>query len=397
MDAGQPGGYAVSNGASVTLRPPRAFLIYQGDAPTAIGGSFCRYDAITQTVTPAVAIPGFVLDAVMVPALNWLAVLTTNSMLRCYDADTGASVLNQSLLSPFGAPPPSKLAMEGTTLYTMHQAGVAPFGPGVHGGLRSFSLPSGAPGFACVLSSGDPKNMMILPGQGIAYLRSANDLIPVDLVTGTQLPTIATGVSPGTAAPLNTMTEWVRVGNVLYCLIPGAAPNNPYGLPVVQPVIVAIDTLSHTVMSPSPVQLDFFSPSRLRYGPGTNGNAIFVWSANPPSLRQLDPVSLSTTGSTGVAGTLIDLALSPGGSEWLIVAGYPFSIQSMNPQTLAVTTVTSYPAYNSFLSPIPNATIRRAFTVDEFEQLHPFGTDSATAPVATVSVPLPSVSRVVVD
>jgi hypothetical protein len=401
VDPSQPGGYAVSNGSMVTLRPPRAFITYWGGGGD---GTYCVYDGLTDTLKGPFTVPGMTLKAVMIPSLSWVAFLTSEGwssyhVLRCYDANTGASTLTQTI--PAGGAGVAKLAVEGTTLYVLERGWF--LGASMPGRLHSFSLPSCTLGFACALPPAcDPDDLMILPGQGIAYVQLGTTVVPVNLVTGTLLPTVDFGIAAQgpVNAPFNGISEWVRVGTVVYCLFQGIVPGFfSTGLTLSSPYLGSIDTLTHTALpsSPFPINPPYGVASLLRYGPGTNGNALFVWAGNPLMLRQLDPATFAVTGSTSVPGNgIVDMALSSGGTEWLVVASNPPSLHVMNPQTLAVTMVTPTPVYT--LAVLPNATAHRAFMIGgDSTRILPIQTDPVIAPASGIPLPFPWVSQILID
>jgi hypothetical protein len=285
---------------------------------------------------------------------------------------------------------PARIAVEGTTLYALYP-GVTGAG-GYPGQVRSWSLPSGTPGFACTLASANPTEIMVLPGQGVAYLRAGTSVVPVNLVTGTEMPTMVLG---GAAGPI---TQWVFGGTILYCLMPGQG-GPPFQPSAVPPAIGAIDTISHAVVYPA-VAVPGTSGGYgnvLRYGPGPSGNALFLSTTFLPSqLLRIDPITGITTG-VPVPGPVANFVLSPGGTEWLIlVGGSAPSLHAMNPQTLASTPLTTLPAFSSnSIIPIPNATMRRALVLSGFNNVMPMNTDPATAPVSSLTVPLAAYGFVV--
>jgi hypothetical protein len=395
--ASAPGGLALSNGATAKLRPPRVFFFNPG-YPSPFGtvpGSFCAYDALSDVVfTPAIPLAAAVTDAIMIPALNWLAILLSNGTLVCYDANTVTPTLTLPLLlSPSY---PSKLGVEGTTLYVLHYGtSPNPFTSGTPGAVRAYSLPSGTPGFTCQLSSGNPDEMLVLPGTGAAYLRAGSNVIPISLVSGTELPAIPL------SSPSGAISEWVLGGTVLYCLMPGVSAN-PFGGAAIPPALASIDTINHVALQPAPIQLGVPSgpATMLRYGPGTGGfSSLFVYCLNTATpMLEVNPATLTINIALGTSTLVSDMQLSSGGTEWiLLVGGGTPSLQTMTPPTLALSQVTPLLPGVSNLTVVPNWTTRRGLLVYNGNVVLPFSTDFSTPPFYTVTLPVSSVSSVVID
>jgi hypothetical protein len=254
---------------------------------------------------------------------------------------------------------------------------------GFPGALRSYALPSGAPGFACTLASAVPTDLLVLQGQGVAYLNAGTSVVPVNLVTGTEMPALVLGGSS------LAISQWVRGGNVLYCLMPGY-PANVLGIPPVPPAIGAIDTVNHVVLAPAT-----FIPGTttgvayfLRYGPGSTGNALFtLMSGSPTTLLQIDPATGITT-QVPVTG-VNEMVLSAGGTHWLLLTGPPSpALLTMTPPALAISSLTPVAVPTTTLTPVPNTTAPRALMIASSNLLVPFGTDPAIAPVSWVTLPI---------
>jgi hypothetical protein len=387
-DAGQPGGFAVSNGLHLTLRPPRVFFFNPGYTSPfgTVSGSFCAYDALSDVAyTPAIPLPGAVLDAIMVPSLNWLAILLHTGTLLCYDANTMQPALSLPLTLTPGYP---------TKLYALHYGTApSPFGGGSPGALRAYSLPTGTPGFTCLLSSGNPSAIMILAGTGAAYLRVGSNVVPISLVSGTELPAIALGGSAG------AISDWVVGGTVLYCLMPGL-PANPFGGTPIPPEVASVDMLNHVAIHTATALAVPSGPATMiRYGPGTFGNSVFVYCMNTTSpMLEVNPASLAIQSSIATSTLVTDMVLSPGGLEWLLlVGGGSPSLQTMVPPGLLLSQVTPLLPPTTTLLSIPNWTIRRGLMVYNNNVVLPFSTDYASAPFYTVILPLTSVGFSVVD
>jgi hypothetical protein len=392
-----PGGFAVSNGASLKLRPPRVFFIHPGYASPfgSTPGAFCGYDALGDVVfTPAIQLAGLVQDAIMIPALNWIAFLLGNGTVACYDAHTGAPTLT----IPVATTPSyaAEIAVEGTTLYALHRGMVpSPFSGGTPGALTSYSLPTGTPGFTCNLSSGNPNGLLVLPGTGAAYLRLGSNIVPVSLVSGIELPWIVLGGAAG------EISEWVLGGTVLYCLLPGQSAGI-FGSPAVPPEIASINTFTHTVIhTATALNVPSGPATMIRYGPGTLGNpSLFVYVLNNPvPMLEVNPNTLAISQGIPMSTFMTEMVLSPGGTEWLLLegAGASHSLHTMVPPTLALTQITPLLPPTTLLTSVPNWTTRRALMLYNNNVVLPFSTDFTQAPFYTVTLPLASAGRVVVD
>jgi hypothetical protein len=400
-DPAVPGGFALSNGRAINLRPPRVFFIAPG-YPSPFGtvnGSWCSYDAFGNTVTSgANPLPHSVQDAIMIPSLGWLAILLSNGTLMCFDAATNAPTLTLPILTTPGYP--IRIAVEGTTLYVLyHGTEPSPFSGGSPGALRSYSLPTGAPGFTLNLASGEnPDEILIRQGTGLGFLRAGTSVVPVNLVSGTAFPTIALG---GASGPI---TEWTLPGNILYTLMPGSG-TNPFGGGGAPPLVDAIDTSSLVALYPAPVVVPIApnTATMMRYGPGPGINMLWIYvpGQNPP-LIGLNPATLIPVTGASIGHGITEMELSAGGLQWLLLcnsgAGPCTSLQVLDPATLGVATVTPLVPPIELLVPIPSFTIRQAFTVFNDHMVLPFPTDLAGPPTTTVSLPVSSPAmRVVVD
>lgn len=384
VDPGQPTGSALSNSASALLRPPRIFFVDPGWLPSNLPSGWCAYDAMNDSVfLGPITMFGQVIDVAHIKAIDWLAFLlldsASNTTLACYDARTGAPTLS----IPFGATsPPSALAVEGSTLHLVYPGSAFAGLPSVPGGTRALSLPSGTAGPFVQLASGNPDAMLVLPGAGIAYLRTGTTICRVDLVNGVELSPLALG---GTTS----VTEWLLVGTTLYCLesgIPGIG---------ISAALDAIDTTTHTILFPAPVPLFTGlsgAGSLLRYGPGPSGNCLHVY--NGYVISQIDPVTLVPFNSVATSNWLTEMTLSSGGTEWLLlhnpspIFGAPF-LQRLQPPSLTVSTITPLLYHMQLLVAPPSATMRRAFTVFGTHEVLPFDTDPAMIPASSVTLPFP--------
>jgi hypothetical protein len=398
FDASQPGGYGLSNNVTVKLRPPRLYFISPGYASPfgTVPGSWCGYDALSDFVyTTGIPLPSSVIDAVAVPQLGWIAFLLGDASIRCYSTSTAALTLTIPPLSPY----PSKLCLDGTTLYVVfYGTAPSPFGGGTPGGVRAFSLPSGTPGINTTLPSGyNPDAMMILPGAGLAYLRTGVSITPIVLGSGAALTPIYLGGSSG------AISDWTLQGNTLYVMMPGFGAN-PFGGSGTPVLLDAINTTTHTPLFGSPVGYGYTgAASFMRFGPGTIGGAVFFLDTGYAlPLIQVNPSSLAYMGSLGVSQGITEMTLSPGGTEWLLLCnagacGNP-QLLRMVPPSMSQALVTPLAVPMELLISLPSATLRKGYTIYNNNLVLPFATDPATTPTFQVGLPISSASmRCVVD
>jgi hypothetical protein len=387
-DVSQPNGLALSNGQHPTFRPPR-IIFYSPGYTSPFGstpGSFCVYDAMTDVVTTgAIPLPGSVLHAIRVPALGAVAFLLSDASVVIADAGTGATLQTLNLATTPGYP--AKLAVEGTTLYALH-AGTppSPFGGGSPGGLRGYSLPSGAPTVSALLSQGNPNDFMIIPGSGYGYLRMDSSVGVVDLVAGGTITTINVGATCG------PMVDWIYHSGLVYCLMGGTT--NPFGggLPA---GFTAIDTSSQAPVLPSPAAYAVATPTLFRLGPGSTGvPSLFTYISTLSTIMEISIFNFSLLSATAVGPGIAEMQVSPGGTEWLLVCGYGCGgsdpeLQSITPPIMAPATVVAVPpGIQTFIAPLPSETLRRAFILLGTNAVIPFQTDPAAPPYSAVQLPV---------
>jgi hypothetical protein len=400
IDPAQPGGSTLSNSQTVPFRPPRLFLIskgYEGASAPYTPGAWCSLNAINDSIlVPPVTLPGVARDAVLVPSLGWIAFLCGNlniaASIECYDAGTGVLALTIPL-APTSAP--SKLALVGTTLYVLRS--------NPPGGIDGYALPSGTPGVSVSLTTpATPYAMIIEPVSRTAYLHSSNTASPavgpkpifvIDLLNGVQLPSIS--------GALNDPDDWLIVGTTLY--LQWQVFNF---FPAAEAAIQAIDTTTNLPLQ-APVVLPLSgNGSRLRYGPGSFGNSLFLTCANYfPPLIEIHPQTLQPV--TQVPGSLpfvYEMVPSSGGTEWLMIASpvspifyvTSFKLQALSVPSLTMTTVAMLPIV-PVMAAVRNATLHKAVLIDPTSQVKPFGTDPSTPPGPGFFLPMPPITRVLVD
>jgi hypothetical protein len=358
QDASQPGSYALSNGRVMKLRQPRLFFLSSGSfnpPPVALTpGTLRRFDALTETVTGSVSLPGVVQGVVAVPELDWLVTMATtgaSTSLVAHDASTLALVQTFPLPVAAGAAP--TLAVSGTRLLVAGS-----------GGVLAYQLPSMTLLYA-VPSTGGAK-AVILPGRSLGYAVLPTSLVPFDLATGAPSPALNVS-GPGFG---NTWDWIVGAGNIYVVLYTGNPPSTTAG-------INGVDTTLNAPLFPSPVALPFSSyPSFVRYGPGSTGPSLFVGDGLSSNVVQLSPSTLQVTATLPTpAGA--GLELSNGGTEWLFASGG--QVQVVNPATLAITPA-AIPTTGGRIVTLPSASFNKAYLVSTFLLISvtPFMTDPTT-------------------
>jgi hypothetical protein len=400
-DPSQPGGFALSNGDSVKLRPPRLFVIDPGMPPTPFGGgtpgAFCVYDALADLViTAAIPLSSQVVDAVAVPQLGQVAFLLANSTIALYDAATVTPVLTIPLPGSPGSP--SKLALDGTMLIVMY-GGIppSPFGGGTPGAVRTYDLPSGTPGPFVSLASGNPSAILAVPGSGFAYLRVGATVVPMDLFSAMLFPAI--DMAPGLSG---FISEWRLVGTTVYCLMPGSSPG-PFGGGA-PPALNGVATLTQTALFPAAVAVGGNGPgSALRYGLAGAGNALLFFHAGIPGIVHVSPSTLAVNGTIPVGAGFMTMERSDGGTEYLILCngtgcgGSPI-LQAMNATTFAISNVTLVGAVQPSVIPMPSASFDKAYFLTGPNTIVPIGTDPASPPTGFSTLPVSSAAmKIAID
>ncbi|MAG58358.1 MAG: hypothetical protein CMJ83_18885 [Planctomycetes bacterium] len=395
-DTSQPGGIALSNGVETGLLPPRWFLLDPGIAsPVGITpGSIASFDALSDVAGFAATLPNAARSLARVPATRLLAVLMLDGSIIAIDDETGATVA--TLAAPPGPGLPSRIAVteDGSGIILLYTGTPpSPFSPGAPGALVFIDLPSGSVLSSLSLASGNPTEMMLIPGTGFVYLRAGSDLIPFDYVTGTQLNPIALGSTNG------GVVDWLLQGSLLVTLL-GGVPPNPFGGTGTPAAIHAADVSNHTAALGAPVPLGQSGATTLRFGPGPAGPAYYVVFPATGSIARLLP-GLFTTAATvsATVGTAL-LELSAGGSEWLLVrpgGASPFTTATagvllrMDPATSTLTTLATLPTEaQQLLLPLPSGTLRKAHLISGTASMLTIATDPAIAPGPAVSLPITS-------
>lgn len=396
QDATQPSGFALSNGASATLRSPRVYFVTDGYSSSGmvVPGQWSAYDVLNGSIGPFVQLTSVVIDAIAIPALGWIAFAMWDGTIRVFDGTSGVQVLNL----PVAAAPTSahRLAVDGTTLIALEWAN--PPSPSI---LRTFTLPSGSPGITTPVPSSYFLGLLSAPGSGFAYVPIGPDLFPVNLTTGALLAPIPVAAPGGYAT-------WIRNANILYALTSGTTGAG----------LNAVDTSVNLPLFASPIPVPLsggccFDPF-FRYGPGSTGPSLFVRDGLLFTIREYSAQTFAaTSGAIPLPGGLSSFELSNGGTEWLMVqspctaggcsgGGPPLTLHRMHPSTHTITAIGQFQAgQNPTLLPVRSATLNKAFLVspgflNSPGSLLPLDTDPTTSIQPPVTLPF-SVGRFLVD
>jgi hypothetical protein len=118
---------------------------------------------------------------------------------------------------------------------------------------------------------------------------------------------------------------------------------------------------------------------------------LFLRGQSPSSaLLEVSPTTLAVVNTIPLGGHVIDMKLSPGGTEWLVVwdTGAQNALAKLPVSTLAPTVLATPPGYNptaaKFVTTLNSTTIQKAYFTENGGWITPFSTDPSTtlSPVA---------------
>jgi hypothetical protein len=256
------------------------------------------------------------------------------------------------------------------------------------------SLPSGGVFSTASLTSGNPSDIVLIPGTGFAYLRENTRLLPLDYINNVQLPSIELGNANG------AVVDWVLEGNLLVTLLSGIAPT-PFGGTTAPAAVHAADVTIHAAALPAPVPLPTFGGTLLRAGPGSAGPALFALLSSTGLIVELSPGTLAPVGTVTVPVNTSHLELSAGRMDWLIMQsgrnptpfspGVPGMLLRMDPATQAVSALSATPAERQqHLLPVASDSLRKAHIVSGTGDLFALSTDPAGLPGPAIPLPVSS-------
>ena len=211
--------------------------------------------------------------------------------------------------------------------------------PGTPGAVRSTRCPRALPPERSSWTVGNPElTCSSRSGASVAYLRAQtinpaalSIAVPVDLATGVVYPSINVGGSAG------FWFSWTYDNGIVYCHM--QTPLS-YLIPLVQ-YLSAFSTSTNLLLVPNPVPLAVSPAYSLRHGPGSGGlPALFMHDEQ--FIYEISPTTLSIVNSIHLGGTVIEMELSSGGTEWLIeyvIAPFLPYLATMAPATSLVPTL----------------------------------------------------------
>jgi hypothetical protein len=299
-----PGGYSITNGFAVTIRPP-ALFVFRSGLP-----SIDRIDAVTDTVTHSISLPSLPGTAIRIPNHGWIAYRIGNSVI-CIDDATCATALTLPGAFNTNEGPVGSMAVSDDGSYLFVSTFNSTWNGSVFGVLatvRTFSLPSGALiGAPAVFpfASCCNRGLYHVPGSMIVYVVATDRIHVVDGATGVLVTTI---ILPGVLAGggdfafLSPGRMWVVVASSLY----------------------GIDTASHTQVA-GPALLGAGSVLPMAIGPGPTGLSLWARESFGLGGAAIIHASLITL-VPQTAGTLItslyppEAALSAGGTGMIVLA-----------------------------------------------------------------------------
>jgi hypothetical protein len=385
--ASQPSGFAVSNGGSLTLRPPRILFIASGIASPfgTTPGAVAAVGALTDTVPYGYAFPSSVRDAAFAQRHDALAVLLGNGALAGYDGSTAAPLFNVPL--PAAPSNPLKIAVSDdgeNVLVVAAGSPPSPFGGGSPGGLHVVSLQTGAVTATIPLLSGNPEALLVLPGTSLVYLRLASAVVVVDLAAAFVHPPIPVTTTAG------TLVDW-KLDGFLYVLHAGTTPG-PFGGGGAAPVISMIDPYAQMFVASTGVGVP--APAKtLRAGPGSTGPSLYVLGTSATIIPEIAQSSLLQTGVIASGTGILAMELSPLGAEWILLCGgagcggpalWAMTVGSLLPVTVAPLVGGMQP----LIAVSPSSLFGKAYLVQGTNVVAPFFTDPVSPPYATFTLPI---------
>lgn len=402
-DLVQPGGVAVSNGASARFRPPRLFF---GEyIPGSIGGPFSGFpaagrvvwlDGLTESFS-AISSLGFgVLDLAYVPSLDILAILGTvgptvmgagpNDRLGAVDLRNGAVGLNQPLAGWSSGSPSQLLLNHAETELIILYEGSTLFG--LPGGYRTWSPTTGSITSEFSFTNGNPRFMALVPEADHVALFGMDDVAIVDLATSTLVRSYGFGTTHG------PIVDHVFDGSILYVLLQGDA------VAMSPPAVARID------LSPGapPFTLATIPTPyawRVRLGPGSGGQALMVLDTEG-TVVELAPSTLSVINTIPVPARTRNIEPSAGETEWLLVQhgttappAAPAVLHSLDPVTHVVTPVLTMPQTVVYdLVTLRSDTLTQAYVLagssfsTGLDRVIPVTTDPSVASGPSLTTPL---------
>jgi hypothetical protein len=317
-----PGGIALTNGAAVTVRPPRVGLFRSYSTQTA---SVTLINPVNDTVALVLTTPPWGSNTVhRIPRLEWFG-WTTWSGFYCVDSAGGANVL--TIPDVQGT---VEVSEDGARLFSLT------FGTGQIPApllLKTWSLPSGSlVSTATIPVSGFvDRGIYPIPGTSTVYVGDADRFHVVDTASGAWVTTIPLpGMLSGPAwqsTPPAPAYAFFSQG-LLYA-VAGTA-------------IVGIDPVAHAIVA-GPTQLVASSVVPLTVGPGSGGPALWAvrWNPNYFMLSKISLPGFNVVDVAPLATWAERATLSAGGTEMILqqTPGLGGTVVIVNVATNAIATI----------------------------------------------------------
>jgi hypothetical protein len=304
-----PGGYSITNGLAVTIRPPALFVFRTGLVPT-----LDRIDAATDTITLSAPIPGWQGGpALRIPRLGWIA-FRIGTAVAIIDDLTGAVLMTIPGAWDANSDPTRSMAVSGDGAH-LYVSSFASTWTGTSYSLvmtlRTFSLPSGVLVSAPVIPFAGTvnKGLYPVPGTPIVYAAANDRLYVLDVMAGVLVNTIP---FPG---PLSGGRQFAFVSpGRIWVVVAGS--------------LIGIDTTTHAQVAGPSVLGSFVVPVSI--GPGPSGPALWALESFagggsailqaplatlvPQTLGTLTPFPISPDGALSAGGTGMLVLPATGGS-----------------------------------------------------------------------------------
>jgi hypothetical protein len=310
-----PGGYAFTNGAAVTFRPPRMGVFrWIGTANT-----FDSIDGVNDTVTVSLSVPAWQgTYPFHLPTLGWYAWRHLNDgNLYFVDDLTGANVQTIPGFAPPSLPQQTQSIVpseDGSLLFALA------LGPNDDVTLKTWSRPTGT--LLSTWTSSIPffsfRGIYPIPGSSFVYLCNGNAILVIDVSSATLVTTVPLpGLLYGQLGKYGLLWQ-----GHFYAVT--TSPGLPGGISA--GFLVDIATNTHTIVGgPAPLVGIDFQPLTVAAG-STGAPALWLTVLGPGGLA-LTQVSLSALTPSPVTfltpgpAPVLDCVGSAGGTEMVILEG----------------------------------------------------------------------------
>lgn len=329
-DVMAPGGVALSNGASLSLRSPLVFYAEYGVSATT--GNVTAYDLLSRMEVWTASTPVDVWEIAYLPAVDRVAVLQWQGLLTILDAATGAITQQVQLPTGQGAALDVVPTPDGEhALVALPGTGIAKIDP--------------LTGNFTVFSALGATKLFPVPDTDLVYAIAYNRVVGVDHVTGTSL--VPHFPHPSGEA----IRDAVLADDRLIAFFQGTLPA-PWGC--TDDAVWSLDVHTNLPNTPSLVPLaGFCGGSSLHFGPGSAGPGVWALRVGDGALVEIDPVSLALRGTAQAPSAPVAfMTASAGGSGWLltrvgttgpVLPHSPGEVMFLDAGTSTVTTAATLP------------------------------------------------------